>query len=297
MSGYVYLERGIFYHPLFTSTQPFSEREAWIWLFTHANFAEGRFRHKSQVYTVPRGGYATSYRALAASWRWSPNRVIRVFQLWQSQQMIELETERGFVQVTICNYESYQNRRNADGTLPEHPQNTDGTATDTKQRKERKGKEGKDTPQSPPLPDWIPADAWQAFKDMRKALRSVMTPRAEQLILTELDRLRQKGHDPTELLNNSIRKNWKDIYEPKGSSHETTRRHTSTTDRAIDRGYDSRDPAARAYDECEAIIARRKTAREAAAVGNTFPERFAASTGRTDPPALTDLREPEDLRG
>jgi hypothetical protein len=199
MSGYVYLERDIFYHPIFASGQAFSEREAWIWLFTHANFADSRFRHKSTVHTVARGSHATSYRALAGHWKWSPNRVIRVLELWKNEGMIDIETERGFVQVTICNYESYQNRRNADGTPEEQSRNTDGTPTDTNQRKVRKGKEGKGTtPDSPPLPTWLSLDVWQAFKDMRKAQRSPMTPRAEQLILAELDRFRQKGHDPTE---------------------------------------------------------------------------------------------------
>jgi len=56
-----------------------------------------------------------------------------------------------------------------------------------------------------------------------------MTHRAQELMIGRLDTMRQRGHDPTEILNRSTMNNWKDIYEPKGPSHDN--RHPSPTTR------------------------------------------------------------------
>lgn len=146
MTGYFYLSRGLFEHPLFVSNDPFSQREAWIWLIEHANFATQQFRVGLDVFEVPRGSIGTHYRELARQFRWSVNRVIRVLNLFQKQGMIVLKTEQQWIQVTLCNYERYQDRRNGDGTATEQRRDSNGTATDTKISKERKeSKERKDS--------------------------------------------------------------------------------------------------------------------------------------------------------
>lgn len=132
MSGYFLVARGIFDHPLFASNKPFTELEAWMWLIEHANFEDGLFRHGHEVFLIPRGSLGTRYRFLAASWRWSTNRVIRVLNLWKSQHMIGVKTEHGYIHLTLCNYEAYQKPWSDDGTQTEHKRDSDGTATDTK---------------------------------------------------------------------------------------------------------------------------------------------------------------------
>jgi hypothetical protein len=164
MSGYVYLERDIFDHPLFPVKGPFPELLAWVWLFTHANYADGRYRFKGNVYPVPRGSYATSYRALAAAWHWSPDRVIRAVKLWEREGMVEVETRHGYVQLTICNYEAYQNRRDADATPTRQERDAAATVTSTNQRKERKVNKERAIPPYPPDFELV----WDAFPKQRR---------------------------------------------------------------------------------------------------------------------------------
>src|SRR5947209_643750 len=101
MSGYFLVKRGLFEHPIFEDRKPLTPREAWIWLIDKANFQDGRFKHGHQVFTIPRGGIGTRYRALAGSWRWSTDRVIRMLTLWNSQGMIAVETRHGYVHLTL----------------------------------------------------------------------------------------------------------------------------------------------------------------------------------------------------
>lgn len=71
------------------------------------------------------------------------------------------------------------------------------------------------TAQALVLPDWIPADTWAAFMETRKAKKAKSTDYALSLIVKSLEKFMAAGHDPVEILNNSIKAGWSDVYEPK----------------------------------------------------------------------------------
>ena len=65
------------------------------------------------------------------------------------------------------------------------------------------------------LPDWVPADAWAGYVAMRKQQKKVMTPRAMELRIKDLEQFRDAGHDLVAVLDQSTANNWTDLYEPK----------------------------------------------------------------------------------
>ena len=60
----------------------------------------------------------------------------------------------------------------------------------------------------PEIPDWLPANTWQAFIDYRKAKRKPLTPQAAALTLRDLDKARAFGHDPVALIETAIANGW-----------------------------------------------------------------------------------------
>jgi hypothetical protein len=64
------------------------------------------------------------------------------------------------------------------------------------------------------LPTWLNAEAWQAFRDMRKAKgsRAPFTPAAEKRMLQKLEGMQREGHDVTECLWQSTMVGWSDVY-------------------------------------------------------------------------------------
>lgn len=62
------------------------------------------------------------------------------------------------------------------------------------------------------LPDWVPSDAWARFEEMRLTIRKPMTDYARTLIIRELEKLRGP---PGDILDQSTRNNWQDVYELK----------------------------------------------------------------------------------
>jgi hypothetical protein len=101
-----------------------------------------------------------------------------------------------------------------------------------KQNQKQKQKQKQITPQeqppnsprrsaSPPtLPDWLPPELWISWREDRKARRSAMTVDAERLSLQTLTRLREEGHDPKAVIEQSIERRWIGLFPIKqGGQH------------------------------------------------------------------------------
>lgn len=65
------------------------------------------------------------------------------------------------------------------------------------------------------LPPWLPVDTWAAFIAMRKQIKKPATDFAQLLILKELYKIRDMGHDPVAALEQSIVKCWSDVWPAK----------------------------------------------------------------------------------
>jgi hypothetical protein len=77
---------------------------------------------------------------------------------------------------------------------------------------------GAKAPKSFVLPDWAPPDAWRGYEEMRVRIKKPMTDRARKLVITELQKLRDQGHDPAAVLDRSTVKGWTDVYPIKGGA-------------------------------------------------------------------------------
>jgi hypothetical protein len=85
--------------------------------------------------------------------------------------------------------------------------------TETETERETKTKKSKSITLE--LPEWLPENIWNDFVELRKFIKKPMTDRAKQLMLANLQKIKDNGHDPILAINKSIANNWSDIYEPK----------------------------------------------------------------------------------
>lgn len=134
--GVFAVDRGIFDHPEF-KPEPYTEREAWLWLCGEAAFREKRVRVGGNVIALARGQLAHSERFMASKWKWSKSRVHRFLGRLKSGAMLNLETDHETNLITICNYEKYAFGRTSSGPVIE-PQS--GPAADQQRTKEEEGK-------------------------------------------------------------------------------------------------------------------------------------------------------------
>lgn len=65
------------------------------------------------------------------------------------------------------------------------------------------------------LPDFIDKQRFAAFVEMRAANRKKLTVEAKRLLLLQLVRLQQEGHDPNAALDEATLGGWSKVYAPK----------------------------------------------------------------------------------
>lgn len=63
------------------------------------------------------------------------------------------------------------------------------------------------------IPDWIPADAWAGYVDMRKKIKKPMTDRAVQLAIGTLEKYRDAGQNIGAVLDQSTMNSWQGLFE------------------------------------------------------------------------------------
>jgi hypothetical protein len=232
LTGFVRMERSALEHPLLKDGDRF---RAWFWMVAKACWKPTRFDVHGKVVTLERGQFCVSVREMAEAWGWSKSAVDRFVQRLVDEDMVisvraKTGTGNGTASgtgrsvITICNYDKYQDKTEKTGTGSE-PRS--GTVAGQQRDIKEQGNKGTiepngSTPLTPhrdsdwiDLPDWLPAEPWNGWLEMRADKRKWPTPRAVKLTIDKLTRWRGKGHDPGEVLDNATENTWTTIYEPK----------------------------------------------------------------------------------
>ena len=64
------------------------------------------------------------------------------------------------------------------------------------------------------LPEWVPKEEWEAFVEMRLR-KGTLTNYAKKLIADKLAKLQSMGHDPGDVLRQSVERGWKGVFPVK----------------------------------------------------------------------------------
>lgn len=255
MSGFFVMHRGWRDNPVFRGE--FSRGDAWVWLIENACWKPTKFDVKGKTITLERGQLCASRDYLAKVWGWSSSAVERFLTRLQTEQMIGRETGQGKSIISISNYTKYQDvgsqagqeigqksgqRSDRDrtakeqgnkGTREEEPDGSpsqragapeaDEAGSDDLfgEAPEKPKTKRKRDPQEPfMVPDWIPRPEWEGYLEMRAKKGAKPTPRAIELLVGKLEKLRRDGHDPGDVLDQSTTANWTDIYPLKDAAND-----------------------------------------------------------------------------
>jgi len=69
-------------------------------------------------------------------------------------------------------------------------------------------------------PNWLNLELWSAFKNHRKDIKPKLSPQAETLNINKLKKLVDKGYTQEEIINQTIERGWKGLFEPKESFNQ-----------------------------------------------------------------------------
>lgn len=70
------------------------------------------------------------------------------------------------------------------------------------------------------LPDWVPADAWNAWLAVRKTKKAPNTAHALNLCVSTLDKLCRAGENPREIIENSVMRGYTGLFAVNKNNHQ-----------------------------------------------------------------------------
>ena len=107
MSGWIKIHRDIAKHWI---SQDMEKLGRWLDLLILASFEDNKVLVGDKLIEVKRGQMIASCDFLAKRWGCSKSTVSKFLELLESDNMVERHTERKITKLTICNYDSYQQR-------------------------------------------------------------------------------------------------------------------------------------------------------------------------------------------
>jgi len=128
-----------------------------------------------------------------------------------SQMIATQKATRGMV-VTVLNYDDYQDFNHYKSHTESHLKATQKPHRSHTNKEE--GKEGKERKEENKgiFPEWIPQEEFEEYRKMRLKIKKPMTDRAVLLAIRELEKLKGEGHEPKQVLEQSILNSWQGLF-------------------------------------------------------------------------------------
>lgn len=116
MQGWISLHRKIQDSFLWKDGRVFSKAEAWIDILMEVqhDHKQSKIMIKNTLITCDRGQSVKSLTTWADRWNWSKSAVRRFLELLKTEGMIRTESVTKSTRLSVCNYNTYQQRRTAD---------------------------------------------------------------------------------------------------------------------------------------------------------------------------------------
>jgi len=127
-TGWIKISRDIQTHWIYQDAE---KLKWWLDLLLLANYEDKEFNIKFKVFQCKRGQLLYSLKSLSQRWNVSKSVVNNFLEMLRKQNMIETENETVTTRITICNYDTYQQKENANETQIKRNQNANETQGDT----------------------------------------------------------------------------------------------------------------------------------------------------------------------
>jgi hypothetical protein len=123
-TGYINLFRSIRKHWVWQDAEKF---KWWVDILLEANHKDQKVLLGGKLIECKRGQSVNSLLTWAKRWRTNPSAVRRFLKLLESDSMIVTENVSKTTRLTVCNYGSYNDKRNDNETIVKRKRNDDET--------------------------------------------------------------------------------------------------------------------------------------------------------------------------
>ena len=203
--GAILLARQIFESEIFI-WKPAIWFKVWVYILGNVFWKDkGRLKRGQGYFT-----YKKIMDATGAS-RDQVKHCLEYLRLGEAPMCATRKAPHGLV-LTVLNYDRYQtvdtyrSPTESPTKAPQKPDRSPTTKEEREEREERK-KENKGI-----FPEWIPQEEFEEYRKMRIKIKKPMTDRAVSLAIRELEKLKGEGHEPKQVLEQSILNSWQGLF-------------------------------------------------------------------------------------
>lgn len=158
----------------FFKKEPFTERDAWMWMIEEAQWKGGPVNILGKPIVLQRGQFSDSIRFMSLKFQWSKSKVEHFLERLKKWDMIRTENRTGQLIITICNYSKHQDKQD---TQQDSNRTASETRTGHEQDKQEEGKEGKEGKElkkrkarPAKRPENVSEEIWEDYTGQRKAV-------------------------------------------------------------------------------------------------------------------------------
>ena len=168
---------------------------------------------KSGMIELKRGQYISGRKKLAKELKQSEQNIRTSLKKLEELKILTIKTTNEYSVYTIEKYDYYQNPENKVTKPLTNGQPTANQRLTTKQTQYTQNTQI-------PIPDWIDADKFYDFYNHRISIKKPMTDEALIMAFNKLKKIKDKGHNINDVIDESIINGWSGLFEPKGKPVE-----------------------------------------------------------------------------
>lgn len=178
-------------------------------LFTHMLLIANHEQKPWRGIEIPKGSFISSIGHLAKGTTLSEREIRTAITKLKTTGELTSHSTNTFTMFSITNWHLYQSSDKPKGKQATgERQATDKQPTTTKELEELKN-----IP-----PSGISEEAWHEFMMLRQRMKAADTAYAIKLVIAQLRNLEAQGFRPQDVIEQSLRSGWKDVYPIKKSS-------------------------------------------------------------------------------
>lgn len=267
-TGWIRIYRSIKNHWVWQDSFYF---KLWIDFIMRANHKTNKSLIEGNFVNIIRGSFITSLKKLAKENGVSISKIRHFLSLLEKDSMITLKTTHKYTQITINNYDTYQDLRHAEGTLKETKKKPKSTLKETNNNDNNDNNDKKLNPggyfmhngikkiKSDYFFDLLPLnssqifkDAWTEWIDFRREIKHKITKSTAK---KQLDFL-SKHNFPEKIIEQSIKNGWQGLFELKNedkSNGRNTNESAGSVKSRLDYRFDA-DKSAKRLEELKELF-------------------------------------------
>lgn len=163
---------------------------------------------KSGMIELKRGQYISGRKKLAKELKQSEQNIRTSLKKLEELKILTIKTTNEYSIYTIEKYDIYQNPDNKPTKHLTNDQPTGNQRVTTKQTQYTQNTQI-------PIPDWIDADKFYDFYNYRISIKKPMSDDALIRAFNKLKKIKDKGYNIDDVIDESIMNGWSGLFEPK----------------------------------------------------------------------------------